>query len=157
MEHTIILEWDVPEIDSLETALRQTIATVLQEEQVPHPCEINVLLCDDQGIQEINDDMRDNNTVTDVLSFPMFQLEAGTAPSGEAYLDVATGLLPLGDIALNLTRAKEQGEEYGHGFHQEVVYLTLHSVLHLLGYDHLDEGIEKAKMRQREKDILPLL
>ena len=84
----------------------------------------------------------------------MFQFEAGELP-GEwsEYLDPETGLCPLGDMAISLERALEQANEFGHSMRREVGYLTIHSVLHLLGYDHLDEGKQKAQMREREEII----
>ena len=72
----------------------------------------------------------------------------------EEYADPGTGLVPLGDMVISLERAKAQGEEFGHGTRREVAYLAVHSVLHLLGYDHMDEGPMKAQMRQREEAIL---
>ena len=91
---------------------------------------------------------------TDVLSFPMFQLEAGNPPQDwEEYLDPETGLCPLGDMCISFERAAAQAKEFGHSVKREVGYLTIHSVLHLLGYDHLDEGPQKAQMRGREEAI----
>ena len=92
----------------------------------------------------------------DVLSFPMFELAPGETP-GEEDADPATGLVPLGDMVLSLERAKAQAEEFGHSVEREVSYLAVHSVLHLLGYDHMDEGEMKAQMRGREEDILGAL
>ena len=84
----------------------------------------------------------------------MFQLEAGNPPSEwEDYLDFETGLCPLGDMCISLERANAQAKEFGHSMRREVGYLTIHSMLHLLGYDHLDEGAQKRQMRQREEAI----
>ncbi len=168
MNHELLIEWDTvylsrleeysfPTRDSITKILEESILTTLQEEQLQLPCEISVYLTDNEGIQAINKEHRDKDTATDVLSFPMFELQAGIPPNNPEYLDPETKLLPLGDMVLSLDRAKAQGEEFGHGFEQEVRYLVLHSVLHLLGYDHLDEGEQKKQMRQREKEILPLL
>ena len=93
------------------------------------------------------------NAPTDVLSFPMFDLKPGDKPSEED-ADPATHLIPLGDMVLNLDRVRSQGEEYGHGEKRECAYLAVHSILHLLGYDHLDEGPMKAQMREREEAVL---
>lgn len=155
MNHQILIEAEVPCPPDLP--IEETIVCALQAEGVTLPCEINVLLTDDQGIQAINEEMRGKDSPTDVLSFPMFDLEAGTSPTDPQYLDIATQCLPLGDMVLSLERAQAQGLEYGNGFQKELQYLILHSVLHLLGYDHLDEGAEKKKMRKREKEILVLL
>ena len=134
--------------------IRKCIDTVLVQEKISVPCEINVLVTHDSGIQAINMATRQIDKPTDVLSFPMFELQAGAPPQDwEEYLDDETGLCPLGDMCLNLDRAALQAKEFGHSLRREVGYLTIHSMLHLLGYDHLDEGPMKAQMRQREEAI----
>ena len=134
--------------------IRACVEAVLKEEKVNVPCEINVLVTDDQGIHAINLGSRGVDKPTDVLSFPMFQLEAGNYPEDwDDYADPETGLVPLGDMCISLQRAKAQAEEFGHSLRREIGYLTIHSVLHLLGYDHLDEGEEKKKMRAKEEKI----
>ena len=90
---------------------------------------------------------------TDVLSFPMFDMPAGSLPT-PGWSDPDTGLIPLGDMCISLERAKAQAQEYGHSLERELSYLAVHSVLHLLGYDHVDEGPQKAQMREREEAIL---
>ena len=117
-------------------------------------CEINILVTTDAGIREINRAARNIDKATDVLSFPMFQLEPGKLPEDwEEYLDIETGLCPLGDMCISLERATAQANEFGHSVKREVGYLTIHSMLHLLGYDHLDEGSMKKQMRGREEHI----
>lgn len=139
---------------AIESIIRKCIKAVLKEEGVQVPCEINVLVTNDAGIQVINRTSRDIDKPTDVLSFPMFDLTAGELPDDwEEYLDPATGLCPLGDMCISLERAVSQAKEYGHSTRREVGYLTIHSMLHLLGYDHLDEGIQKRQMRSREEAI----
>ena len=134
--------------------IRKCIEAVLTQEKISVPCEINVLVTHDSGIQAINQATRQIDKPTDVLSFPMFELRAGEPPENwNGYLDDETGLCPLGDMCLNLDRAALQAKEFGHSLRREVGYLTIHSVLHLLGYDHLDEGPMKAQMRQREEAI----
>ena len=153
-KHKIIISADVPGVDEgLRSFLRRVIRTVLDAEGVDVPCEIDVLLTDDGGIHQVNLDMRGVDAPTDVLSFPMFDLTPGDKPSGED-ADPATGLVPLGDMCLSLERAKTQAREYGHSNRRELAYLAVHSVLHLLGYDHLDEGPMKAQMRGREEAIM---
>jgi probable rRNA maturation factor len=143
--------WKRPMIAGI---IRQCIEKTLEHEKVAVPCEINVLVTDDQGIQAINLASRNIDKPTDVLSFPMFELEAGLPPEDwTAYLDAETGRCPLGDMCINLDRAALQAQEFGHSLRREVGYLTIHSVLHLLGYDHLDEGQMKAQMRAREEAI----
>ena len=130
------------------------IHSALAAEGVTFPCEVNVLITDDKGIRAINKVSRDVDRPTDVLSFPMFQFEAGVLPEDVTeYYDPETGLVPLGDMVISYERAVAQAKEYGHTARREIGYLTIHSVLHLLGYDHLDEGEEKKKMREREEAI----
>ena len=134
--------------------IRKCIRETLSAEGVSVRCEINVLVTDDAGIQIINRESRNLDKPTDVLSFPMFQLEAGNPPKDwTEYQDPASGLVPLGDMCISLERAMAQAEEFGHSPRREVGYLTIHSMLHLLGYDHLDEGEEKRRMRSREEAI----
>jgi len=157
MEHEIIIDAEVDVPERLADRLEQVITAALEAEGVELPCEISVLLTDDAGIHQVNLDMREVDRPTDVLSFPMFELEPGVPPEGEDYLDPATDLCPLGDMCISLERAAAQAEEFGHSLEREICYLTVHSVLHLLGYDHLDEGPMKAQMRGREEAILAQL
>ncbi len=134
--------------------IRRCINETLKAEGIHTDCEINVLVTDDRGIHAINKASRDIDRPTDVLSFPMFQLEAGNPPADwEEYLDFETGLCPLGDMCISLERATAQAKEFGHSTKREIGYLTIHSMLHLLGYDHLDEGMQKKQMRGREEAI----
>lgn len=134
--------------------IKKCIEATLKEENIQIPCEINVLVTNDRGIRSINKASRDIDKATDVLSFPMFELEAGSPPTDwEAYIDPESGMCPLGDMCISLERAASQAKEFGHSQKREVGYLTIHSMLHLLGYDHLDEGPQKAQMRAREEAI----
>ena len=153
-KHEIFISADVPGVDEgLRAFLRRVIHTALDAEGVDMPCEVNVLITNDTGIHRVNVDMRGVDAPTDVLSFPMFELAPGDKPS-EDDADPATGLVPLGDMCISLERAHAQAGEYGHSNSRELAYLAVHSVLHLLGYDHLDEGPMKARMREREEAIL---
>ena len=126
----------------------------MEEECVKVPCEINVFVTNDKGIRAINAASRNIDKATDVLSFPMFQLEPGQLPDDwDEFLDPETDMCPLGDMAISLERAMAQAKEFGHSTRREIGYLTIHSMLHLLGYDHLDEGEQKAQMRKREEYI----
>ena len=138
----------------ISAIIKKCIASTLDAEGIRVPCEINVLVTDDKGIQAINLACRQIDKPTDVLSFPMFQLEAGNPPADwEEYMDPETDMCPLGDMAISLERAIAQAKEFGHSTRREVGYLTIHSMLHLLGYDHLDEGPQKKQMRGREEAI----
>lgn len=139
---------------TIASIIRKCIEATLAAEGVSAPCEINVLVTNDRGIQAINLASRNIDKATDVLSFPMFDLQAGNPPSDwTPYLDPESGLCPLGDMCISLERACAQAKEFGHSEKREVGYLTIHSMLHLLGYDHLDEGPQKAQMRGREEAI----
>lgn len=157
MKHNIVITF---QIDSgirrlpLWVHLKKCIEAALKEEHVGVPCEINVLVADNQTIRTINKAYRNIDRETDVLSFPMFQFEPGTLPKDLTdYLDPETGLLPLGDMAISYEKAAAQAKEYGHSVKRELGYLTIHSILHLLGYDHMDEGPMKKQMRAREEAI----
>ncbi len=139
---------------AISAIIRKCVEATMEAEGITVPCEINVLVTDDKGIQVINRTSRNIDRPTDVLSFPMFQLEAGNPPTDwDEYLDPATGKCPLGDMCISLERAIAQAQEFGHSVKREVGYLTIHSMLHLLGYDHLDEGPQKKQMRAREEAI----
>ena len=156
--HYIPVTADVPGAASQGNCalIRKVIRTALAAEGVDFPCEVDVLLTDDSGIHAINREMRQVDRATDVLSFPEFELAPGELPSaGDA--DPGTGLVPLGDMVISMERAAAQAKEYGHSRRRELAYLVVHSVLHLLGYDHLDEGPQKARMRGREEAILASL
>ena len=134
--------------------IRKCVEATLAAEGVNADCEINVFVTNDNGIRAINAASRNINKATDVLSFPMFQLTPGQLPEDwEEYLDPETNMCPLGDMAISLERAIAQAKEFGHSTRREIGYLTIHSMLHLLGYDHLDEGEQKAQMRKREETI----
>ncbi len=156
--HYIPVTSDVP-VGGEKTAralLRRAIRTALAAEGVTCPCEVDVLLTDDAGIRAINRDMRNIDAPTDVLSFPQFTLQPGDKPS-ISDADPGSGLVPLGDMVISVERAIAQAKEYGHSKGRELAYLATHSVLHLLGYDHLDEGPMKAQMRRREEEIMAQL
>ena len=145
------LTWRQPVISHI---ISQCVEATLQAENIPVACEINVMVTDDKGIHAVNLASRNIDKPTDVLSFPMFQLEPGNLPEDwEKYLDFETDMCPLGDMCISLERAIAQAKEFGHSVKREVGYLTIHSMLHLLGYDHLDEGPMKAQMRSREEAI----
>ena len=129
----------------LRARIKKAARAVLEAEEVEGPCELSVLLTDDEGIHVINREFREVDRPTDVLSFPMGEID----PESGRYL--------LGDMVLNVDRAAAQGAEFGHGAEHEISYLTVHSVLHLLGYDHVDEGEMKRAMRAREKVIMAVL
>lgn len=155
-KHKINITYDIFTVKHhvVTSIIKSCIEETLFQEGVSVPCEINVLVTNDRGIHAVNLASRKIDRPTDVLSFPMFQLEAGNPPQDWApYLDPETDLCPLGDMCISLERAIAQAKEFGHPTRREIGYLTIHSMLHLLGYDHLDEGVQKAQMRKREEEI----
>ena len=134
--------------------IKRCVEATLDAEGITALCEINILVTDDIGIHGINKAARNIDRPTDVLSFPMFTFEPGILPEDwSEFKDPGTNAVPLGDMVISLERARAQAKEFGHSVKREVGYLTIHSMLHLLGYDHLDEGPMKAQMREREEAI----
>ena len=154
--HDIYIDWELEGANPYKPLLTRVIAAALEAEKVTIPCGVDVLLTTNEGIREINLEQRQIDAATDVLSFPMLELTPGVPPTGEGEdeLDPETGLCCMGDMVISVERAKEQAAEFGHSIQRELAYLAVHSVLHLLGYDHLDEGPQKARMRAREEAIL---
>lgn len=129
--------------------IRRCCNAVLEVEEFPYPAEISVTLVDNESIKELNTQFRDKPTETDVLSFPQF--EKGTWEPNES------GSVAIGDIVISIEKAVEQADEYDHSLQREVAFLTVHSMLHLLGYDHENGGIDEVRMREREEFILKQL
>ena len=141
----------------VDKLLRRAAKAALKAEGVDEDCCISIMLTDDVGIHEINLDQRGIDRPTDVLSFPMNELVPGEFDGEYCEYDYETEMIMLGDMVISLERCDAQAEEYGHSFEREVSYLCVHSVLHLLGYDHLDEGPQKAQMRAREDAIMDII
>lgn len=152
--HYIPITADVEGVsDGAKALIRRTIRTALAAEGLALPCEIDVLVTDDRRIRKVNKAQRMVDKATDVLSFPALELRPGKLPTA-ADADPGTGLIPLGDMVLSYERVAAQAKEYAHSRSRELAYLVTHSVLHLLGYDHMDEGKEKALMREHEEKIM---
>ncbi|MBU3181582.1 rRNA maturation RNase YbeY [Clostridium psychrophilum] len=143
----------------LINVIKEVIEYTLQEEKLFIDNEVSVILIDNEEIKKINLKQRGIDKITDVLSFPMLYY-----PKNKVFKDVYVNYkfgesdlydnkLVIGDVALSVERSKEQSEEYGHSFTRECAYLTVHSILHLLGYDHMEET-QKSIMRKREEEIL---
>ncbi|MBQ1270413.1 MAG: rRNA maturation RNase YbeY [Clostridia bacterium] len=141
-----------------EGLIRRAADAAFSAFDYPFRAYVDITLTDDEGIHVINREQREVDRSTDVLSFPMNDFTEGVAPDMVEYdLDPETGRLPLGDMVISVETARRQGEEYGHGFERECAYLTVHSMLHLMGYDHLDEGEMKARMREMEEKIMKVI
>ena len=156
MEHEIYVKKKKKNLGHNQAArlIKQAVNRALDAEGVDVNCVISVMLTNDEGIRQVNRDFRNIDRATDVLSFPLNELEPGAFDETGCEHDLDTGAVLLGDMMISLPRCEEQGQEFGHGFDREIQYLTVHSVLHLLGYDHVDEGPMKAQMRAREKAIM---
>ena len=156
MEHEVYVSREKTGLGHREAAglIKKAAAMALEAEGVGVPCIISVMLTDDEGIHAVNREFRNVDRATDVLSFPLNELVPGEFDPEDCERDPETGNILLGDMMISLEHCAAQGEEFGHGFAREIQYLTVHSVLHLLGYDHVDEGPMKRQMRAREKAIM---
>ena len=134
--------------------IKRCVWATLLVEEVTVPCEISVLITNNRQIRKINKEFRDIDKSTDVLSFPMHTLVPGAFKHEPDMIDPETGLLPLGEIVLSAERVGKQAQKFMHSRERETAYLTIHSVLHLLGYDHFGDVEETKKMREREKMTL---
>lgn len=138
----------------LRGMIRRVINYALEYENFQVEVEVSVTLTDNKGIRELNRDFRKTDRETDVLSFPL--LEDATAPS-EELTALPEQKLPLGDIVISLEKAREQAVLYGHSFEREVAFLCVHSVLHLLGYDHETGEEDEKQMFFKQEEILRIL
>jgi len=134
--------------------IKRCVWATLQVENVDIPCEISVLITNNQQIRKINKEFRKIDKSTDVLSFPMQNLTPGRFKPDDCNLDQETGLAPLGEIVISAERVDKQAQKLTHSRERETAYLTIHSVLHLLGYDHYGDAEETRRMREREKQVL---
>lgn len=157
MTNEIYIE-DACETPSIDDAARklinEAVLTTLDYEKVIKPCYVSVTVVDEDEIKELNSEHRGVDSVTDVLSFPVVNLTDGSFDDNAG--DYFEGRLILGDVVLCAKRAKEQSEEFGHSYERELGYLTCHSVLHLIGYDHETES-EREVMRQKEEAVMELM
>ncbi len=132
---------------ALRRLIKKAVKTTLECENFNRDCMVSVTFTDNRLIREKNKEFRGIDSATDVLSFPMYDMKNGDVPlEGE--------VCELGDIVLSLERAKEQAEEFGHSYERECAFLTVHSVLHLLGYDHVNSEEEEMEMRERQRVVM---
>ena len=155
MDYEIYVSREVKHLGHRNSAalIKKAAALALRAEGVEKAI-VSVMLTDDEGIRRVNRDFRGVDRATDVLSFPLNELRPGAFDPAACETDPETGAVLLGDMMISVPRCEEQGRDFGHGYEREIMYLTVHSVLHLLGYDHVDEGAMKRQMRRREKEIM---
>ena len=134
----------------LRMLIKRACNATLMLEKFTEFSEINVTFTDDENIRIINSQFRDIDKSTDVLSFPLGE-------NGEYDVNPESNALMLGDVLISLEHAEAQAKLYGHSFEREVAYLTVHSVLHLLGYDHVNGGLEREIMREKEEAVMEVL
>lgn len=154
IEYETDLKLDLP----VEETIRNVIEESMDYVECPYDFEVNVLLTDNAGIHQINLDMRQIDNPTDVLSFPMCDFEIPgdfdmLEETPEEYFNPDTGELMLGDIVISVEKVKEQAEKYGHSETRELAFLVAHSMLHLSGYDHMEEE-EREEMESMQREIL---
>ena len=138
---------DEPISYALKMLIRRSVIAALEYEGYENDCEISITLTDNKGIHAINKQFRNIDAPTDVLSFPLVEYEESEEPP----VDDEN---MLGDIIISLERAEEQANEFGHSFEREVAFLTVHSMLHLLGYDHEEGKAEESEMFEKQEEIL---
>ena len=156
IEHKVKIQQvdgDAPKF-TYRKAVRQAILMTLRSEAVDIPCSVGVLITDDKGIRDYNIEYRDVNKATDVLSFPMQRFdEPGWHSHGSMEIDRDTGMLPLGDIIISARHIKRQARARNHPVMRETAHLTIHSTLHLLGYDHKDDR-DECLMTEKQRHIM---
>lgn len=142
--------------DAVLELMNKAVRMCLEAEKFELPYEISIILTDNNRIREINNEQRNIDKPTDVLSFPIVDMYEGVVKSSEGDIDMDEGLVILGDIIISLEKAEEQSIEYGHSFERELIFLLTHGVYHLMGYDH-DTSQREEKMLKRQSTVLKTL
>ncbi len=141
--------------EPLLALLQCCVDKTLEAEEFPFSAEVSLSVTDNEGIRDLNRAQRQTDRVTDVLSFPMLTVEDGVLIVEDE--DILDGRVFLGDIVISLPRAEEQAAAYGHSLERELGFLTVHSMLHLLGYDHEDGPRSESEMFKKQEDVLQSL
>ena len=139
--------------DEVEDLIKKCVDAVLEFEECDFDAEVSVSIVDENKIKELNNEYREKNSITDVLSFPMLEFDENNQIICDEF-DFDDENIVLGDIVICAKRAEEQAKEYGHSFEREIAFLTVHSMLHLLGYDHEHSDDMEQEMFKRQKEIL---
>ncbi len=133
--------------ETLKNLVKSSCEATLKYEKFDGDAEVSVTFTDNSGIRKLNAQFRNIDRETDVLSFPLGE-------NGEYDIDPENGACQLGDIVISVEKAKQQAEDYGHSFKREIAFLTVHSMLHLLGYDHINSKEEEEDMFKRQREVL---
>ncbi len=141
---------DVKIPSGIRLLIRRCCHAVLATEGFEDPAEVSVSFVNNEQIRELNNEFRHKDAATDVLSFPLGE-------NGVYDISEETGACQLGDVVISVPKAMEQAEQYGHSLQREMGFLTVHSMLHLLGYDHEAGGIEALRMREKEETVMSKL
>ena len=149
LKNKMLVEWEVEVDDKLEQYMQNALEATLEYEGVEFECSVEALIVDGQTIREMNAQYREIDRVTDVLSFPLYENAEDAAADACDFSEVC-----LGNMVICLPKALEQAEEYGHSLEREICFLTVHSVLHLLGYDHEQGEREESEMFAKQREIL---
>ena len=139
---------ETPVTYALKILMRRSVTAALEYEGFYNDAEVSVTFTDNEGIRALNSEFRGIDKETDVLSFPLTDFEGGDEPPADE------PSIMLGDIVISLEKAAAQAQEFGHSFERECAFLCVHSMLHLLGYDHVNSEEEDAEMRRRQSEIL---
>ncbi len=160
---TCYVEWETdPSLDlDCEALIRHCLETVLAMEECPYEAQVEIVITDNDAIREANREFRGIDAPTDVLSFPMIAYErpadfSGLEERAEEYFDPDSGELLLGDVMLSADKVKEQADAYGHSREREFAFLIVHSLLHLCGYDHIEEA-QRRQMEARQDAVMERL
>lgn len=143
-------EQEITLSSDLDSLINSAVLSVLDCEKFSGDAEVNVTLVDGEKIKALNNEFRNIDKETDVLSFPLGE-------DGVYDINPENGAFMLGDVVISVDRALKQAEEFGHSIEREIAYLTVHSILHLLGFDHIDEGENKKIMRAKEEAALEVI
>ena len=142
--------------EEIDATIRQVIEASLKYEECDFDAEVSVTIVDNETIRDINCEQRNIDRATDVLSFPMLYFDENGDIIDSDY-DLDGDIILLGDIVISAERAMEQANEFGHSFRREIAFLTVHSMLHLLGYDHVDDPEDEKIMFSKQEEILNIL
>ena len=149
LKNKMLVEWEVEVDEKLEQYMQNALEATLEYEGVEFECSVEALIVDEQTIREMNAQYREIDRVTDVLSFPLYENVEDAVTDACDFSEIC-----LGNMVICLPKALEQAEEYGHSLEREICFLTVHSVLHLLGYDHEQGEREESEMFAKQREIL---